>query len=134
MSSVTKPELGEAQFREAHIPGALFAHLERDLSAPKTGTNGRHPLPDPGAFIAWLGQQGLEPSDQVVCYDAGNGAMAADAKSRDVAMRSIKGVIAGAAAQRRRRVECCFRLNGRYLPALRPVIITSGSAWLMRNP
>ena len=74
---LAKPELGEAQYRQAHIPGALFAHLERDLSAPKSGKNGRHPLPDPGAFIAWLGQQGLEPSDQVVCYDAGNGAMAA---------------------------------------------------------
>lgn len=74
---LAKPELGEAQYRQAHIPGALFAHLERDLSAPKSGKSGRHPLPDPGAFIAWLGQQGLEPSDQVVCYDAGNGAMAA---------------------------------------------------------
>ena len=74
---LAKPDLGEAQYRQAHIPGALFAHLDRDLSAAKTGTNGRHPLPDPGAFIAWLGQQGLEPSDQIVCYDAGNGAMAA---------------------------------------------------------
>ena len=44
-----KPELGEAQYREAHLPGALFAHLERDLSGPKTGTNGRHPLPEPAA-------------------------------------------------------------------------------------
>jgi len=74
---LAKPELGEAQYREAHIPGALFAHLERDLSGPKNGDNGRHPLPDRGAFIAWLGQQGLAPHDQVVCYDAGNGAMAA---------------------------------------------------------
>ena len=74
---LAKPELGEEQYRQGHIPGALFAHLERDLSAPKTGRNGRHPLPDPGAFIAWLGQQGLEPGDQAVCYDAGNGAMAA---------------------------------------------------------
>jgi thiosulfate/3-mercaptopyruvate sulfurtransferase len=74
---LAKPDLGEQQYREAHIPGARFAHLERDLSAAKTGDNGRHPLPDPGAFIAWLGQQGLEPSDQIVCYDAGNGAMAA---------------------------------------------------------
>ena len=49
-------------------------------------------------------------------------------------MRSIKGVIAGAAARGGGALECCFRLNGRYLPALRPVIITSGSAWLMRNP
>ena len=74
---LAKPDLGEEQYRQAHLPGALFAHLERDLSAPKTGTNGRHPLPDHGAFIAWLGQQGLEANDQVVCYDAGNGAMAA---------------------------------------------------------
>ena len=74
---LAKPELGESQYRDAHLPGALFASLDRDLSAPKDGTNGRHPLPDPGAFIAWLGQCGLKPHDTVVCYDAGNGAMAA---------------------------------------------------------
>ena len=72
-----KPELGEAQYREAHIPGALFARMERDLSGPKTGRNGRHPLPSREAFAAWLGRQGLKPSDQVVCYDAGNASMAA---------------------------------------------------------
>jgi thiosulfate/3-mercaptopyruvate sulfurtransferase len=74
---LTKPELGEQQYREAHIPGASFASLERDLSAPKSGRNGRHPLPEPDAFGAWLGRQGLKPGDQVVCYDASNGAMAA---------------------------------------------------------
>jgi thiosulfate/3-mercaptopyruvate sulfurtransferase len=74
---LAKPDLGGEQYREAHLPGALFAHLDRDLSAPKTGQNGRHPLPDRGAFIAWLGQQGLRPADRVACYDAGNGAMAA---------------------------------------------------------
>ncbi len=74
---LAKPELGESQYREAHIPGALFASLDRDLSAPKTGKNGRHPLPDPEVFGAWLGTLGLKPADQVVCYDAGNGAMAA---------------------------------------------------------
>src|SRR5688572_14866984 len=72
-----KPDLGEQQYREAHIPGALFAHLERDLSAPKSGRNGRHPLPQREVFAAWLGRQGLRASDQVVCYDAGNGSMAA---------------------------------------------------------
>jgi len=74
---LAKPEMGEAQYREAHIPGALFAHLDRDLSGPKTGQNGRHPLPQPEIFVSWLGKQGLHPSDQVVCYDAANGAMAA---------------------------------------------------------
>jgi thiosulfate/3-mercaptopyruvate sulfurtransferase len=72
-----KPELGAQQYREAHIPGALFASLEHDLSAPKTGKNGRHPLPDPAKFILWLGSKGVGPNDQVVCYDAGNGSMAA---------------------------------------------------------
>ncbi|MSQ49634.1 MAG: sulfurtransferase [Betaproteobacteria bacterium] len=74
---LAKPELGEQQYAEAHLPGALFAHLDRDLSAPKTGKNGRHPLPEPRAFVAWLGKQGLQPTDQVVCYDGGPGAMAA---------------------------------------------------------
>jgi thiosulfate/3-mercaptopyruvate sulfurtransferase len=74
---LANPDLGEQQYREGHIPGALFAHLDRDLSGRKTGTNGRHPLPERGAFIAWLGRQGLQLSDQVVCYDAGSGAMAA---------------------------------------------------------
>jgi thiosulfate/3-mercaptopyruvate sulfurtransferase len=74
---LAKPDLGGQQYREAHIPGASFAHLDRDLSAPKTGKNGRHPLPDPKAFIAWLGAQGLEASDTVVCYDAASGSTAA---------------------------------------------------------
>jgi thiosulfate/3-mercaptopyruvate sulfurtransferase len=72
-----KPDLGAQQYREAHIPGALFARMDRDLSAPKTGRNGRHPLPDPSTFVAWLGQQGLKKEDQVVCYDATNGSTAA---------------------------------------------------------
>jgi len=72
-----KPALGEQQYAEAHIPGALFAHMDRDLSAPKNGKNGRHPLPDPATFVAWLGKQGLKKDDQVVCYDAANGSAAA---------------------------------------------------------
>ena len=74
---LAQPALGEAQYREAHVPGALFAHLDRDLSAAKTGRNGRHPLPDPKDFAKWVQNSGLLPTDQVVCYDASNGAMAA---------------------------------------------------------
>ena len=74
---LAKPELGESQYRESHIPGALFASLDRDLSGRKTGANGRHPLPEPQDFEKWLEKAGLAPKDQVVCYDAGNGSMAA---------------------------------------------------------
>ena len=70
------PAQGEQQYQDAHIPGALFAHLDRDLSAPKTGRNGRHALPEPKAFISWMGKQGLKLTDTIVCYDAGPGAMA----------------------------------------------------------
>ncbi|HYD57783.1 MAG TPA: sulfurtransferase [Burkholderiales bacterium] len=72
-----QPLLGEQQYREGHIPGAAFAHLDRDLSAPRDGRAGRHPLPFPGDFLAWVGQQGLKPEDAVVCYDAGGGVTAA---------------------------------------------------------
>jgi thiosulfate/3-mercaptopyruvate sulfurtransferase len=71
------PDQGERQYAEGHLPGALFAHLDRDLSAEKTGANGRHPLPEAKAFIAWMGKQGLKPADTIVCYDGGPGAMAA---------------------------------------------------------
>jgi thiosulfate/3-mercaptopyruvate sulfurtransferase len=74
---LANPDLGEQQYREGHIPGALFAHLDRDLSGRKTGSNGRHPLPDPQDFEQWLEKTGLTPGDQAVCYDAGPGAMAA---------------------------------------------------------
>lgn len=73
---LANPALGEQHYLEAHIPGALFAHLDRDLSALTTGSNGRHPLPEARVFIAWLGRQGLKPGDTVACYDAASGAMA----------------------------------------------------------
>lgn len=72
-----KPDWGSEEYAKGHIPGALLANLDRDLSAPKTGKNGRHPLPDPAVFSAWLGKQGLRPGDTVVCYDQASGAFAA---------------------------------------------------------
>jgi thiosulfate/3-mercaptopyruvate sulfurtransferase len=74
---LANPKLGGEQYREAHIPGALFAHLDRDLSGRKTGANGRHPLPDPHDVEKWLEKTGLTPHDQAICYDGGPGAMAA---------------------------------------------------------
>jgi thiosulfate/3-mercaptopyruvate sulfurtransferase len=74
---LAKPELGASQYAESHIPGALHAHMDRDLAARPDGHNGRHPLPTPGAFAAWLGAQGLRPGDQVVAYDGAGGTAAA---------------------------------------------------------
>ena len=68
---------GETQYRSGHLPGARFAHLDRDLSAPKTGANGRHPLPSPAAAAATYGRLGIGPDTQVVAYDQQQGMYAA---------------------------------------------------------
>jgi thiosulfate/3-mercaptopyruvate sulfurtransferase len=68
---------GDAQYRTAHLPGARFAHIDRDLSAPKTGRNGRHPLPPPDVCAARFGALGIGPGCQVVAYDQNNGMFAA---------------------------------------------------------
>jgi len=70
------PDAGAQAYARSHIPGARFAHTDRDLSGAKTGTTGRHPLPDPAAFMAWLGSNGVDSSKQVVAYDHAGGASA----------------------------------------------------------
>lgn len=70
---LTAPERGRAEYAQSHIPGARFLHLDEDLSAPKTGRNGRHPLPDPDRLMKKLGEAGVDPRKQVVAYDAQGG-------------------------------------------------------------
>src|SRR3989344_4741554 len=77
--NLMQPDAGEAAWRAGHIPGAAHAHLERDLSGPKTGTNGRHPLPSPHALAETLGRWGLTPATRVVAYDDAGGMFAARA-------------------------------------------------------
>jgi thiosulfate/3-mercaptopyruvate sulfurtransferase len=67
---------GEKAYREAHVPGAFYAHLDRDLSSPITPSSGRHPLPGVEALKRWLGQLGVGPTSQVVAYDDSGGTMA----------------------------------------------------------
>ncbi len=64
---------GQREYQAAHIPGEVYAHLDRDLSGPKTGTNGRHPLPDPGVLAETFGRLGIADGVQVVAYDQDNG-------------------------------------------------------------
>jgi thiosulfate/3-mercaptopyruvate sulfurtransferase len=72
------PGAGEAAWHEGHIPGACYADLDRDLSDHrKPASQGRHPLPEAGEFVATLARLGIGPEHQVVVYDAGDAAMAA---------------------------------------------------------
>jgi thiosulfate/3-mercaptopyruvate sulfurtransferase len=70
---LARPEWGQEQYRAGHVPGAVYAHMDRDLSGAKTGTNGRHPLPDIHTFIERLGGWGVGPGVQVVVYDQQDG-------------------------------------------------------------
>jgi thiosulfate/3-mercaptopyruvate sulfurtransferase len=71
------PAAGERAHGEAHLPGAHYLHLDRDLSAARTGRNGRHPLPQRSLFAARIGALGIGPQTQVVAYDAQGGSYAA---------------------------------------------------------
>ena len=74
------PNKGLEQYREGHIPGALYADLAEQLSGPCVpGQTGRHPLPSVEQWQATLRQWGIEPQSQVVVYDQGNGMFAARA-------------------------------------------------------
>jgi len=72
------PGAGAQAWRQSHLPGAVHVDLDRDLSDHrKPASAGRHPLPDADDFRAVLERSGIAPTDQVVVYDAGDGAMAA---------------------------------------------------------
>ena len=66
-----KPEAGEAAYLEAHIPSAVYVHLDRDLSDKSADAinGGRHPLPRREKFAAWLGSTGFTNDMQAVVYD-----------------------------------------------------------------
>lgn len=76
---LTDPAAGERAYAAGHLPGARYAHLDRDLSGPKAPGRGRHPLPEREAFAATAGRWGVAPGVQVVCYDAQGGPYAARA-------------------------------------------------------
>ena len=68
--------LGRGQYAAAHIPGAVYASLNDDLSGVRTGSNGRHPLPGIDALAATLGRLGIDRTTQVVAYDQDAGSYA----------------------------------------------------------
>ena len=74
--TLSDPNAGEHAYAQARIPGARYAHLERDLSVPPTAHSGRHPLPAPADFVRTLTDWGVNDQTQVVVYDDSFGAMA----------------------------------------------------------
>lgn len=70
---LSDPAYGEKAYAEGHLPGAVFMHLDRDLSGPMNGKNGRHPLPDPEILATKLSAAGVGRDTQVVVYDDDGG-------------------------------------------------------------
>jgi len=62
-------EAGPWAYGAAHLPGAAYLHLEKDLSGPRTGRDGRHPLPEPARFMDTLAALGCDDDTHVVAYD-----------------------------------------------------------------
>jgi thiosulfate/3-mercaptopyruvate sulfurtransferase len=76
--SLADPSLGRQHYFEDHIPGALYAHLDEDLSSSVIkGVTGRHPLPEPSQAVEVFTHWGIPADGQVVVYDDLGGALAA---------------------------------------------------------
>jgi thiosulfate/3-mercaptopyruvate sulfurtransferase len=73
------PAAGREAYLEAHIPGAVYADLDRDLSGPVGPGSGRHPLPNVAAAAAMFSRLGIDADTDVVCYDTAGGAIASRA-------------------------------------------------------
>ncbi len=71
------PDAGREAYTASHLPGAVYADLNLDLSDLSKVGEGRHPLPDSEVFARTLGEWGITPAHQIVVYDAGDGSMAA---------------------------------------------------------
>ena len=74
---LTNPAAGALMYAEGHIPGALYADLNQDLSSTVTSNSGRHPLPDIAEFASKLGTWGVDEGVPVIAYDQRDGAYAA---------------------------------------------------------
>ena len=66
---------GKVSYAESHIPGAVYAHLDDNLSSPITADSGRHPMPDIDVLVGWLAACGVTEHTQVIVYDDSYGAM-----------------------------------------------------------
>lgn len=76
--ALADPTQGEREYQKAHIPGAYYLNLDRDLSAPVGQHGGRHPLPDPDTFARKLEAMGINfGRTMVIAYDDSKMAFAA---------------------------------------------------------
>jgi thiosulfate/3-mercaptopyruvate sulfurtransferase len=74
---LARSEAGRQAYEAGHIPGAVYVHLEDDLSAPRSGRNGRHPLPAANVFANRMAELGADNDTLIIAYDNANSMYAA---------------------------------------------------------
>lgn len=74
--SLANPNEGLEAYVKDHIPGAVYFHLEHDLSSPVQKHGGRHPLPDIIELKEKLEAAGIDNNTTVIAYDNGEAAFA----------------------------------------------------------
>lgn len=73
---LNNPNKGHADYRDGHIPHAVYVDLDHDLSSPPSGKNGRHPLPSIDELTAHIESLGIQNDSQVIVYDDDGGSYA----------------------------------------------------------
>jgi thiosulfate/3-mercaptopyruvate sulfurtransferase len=127
---LTNEPWGQAQYAAAHLPGAFYLHLDRDLSGPIMASSGRHPLPDPVSLARKLGELGVDANSQVIAYDQGNGAYAARLwwLARWIGLRNVAVLDGGFAAWRAAGLPLTDTVRA---PTPRPLAVSvTSDAWL----
>ncbi|MGH8645908.1 MAG: sulfurtransferase [Gammaproteobacteria bacterium] len=74
---LSRPEAGREAYLASHVPGAVYARLDEDLSGLAGWSKGRHPLPSPQAMTALFSRLGIDETKQVVVYDSSEGSISA---------------------------------------------------------
>ncbi len=74
---LVQTQWGVERYLIEHIPGSVYVHLDHNLSAPKNGTNGRHPLPEIEVIAEFFSGLGIDEGTQVIVYDSRGGGIAA---------------------------------------------------------
>ncbi len=74
---LSQSQKSQQDYLDGHIPGAIYAHLDKHLSSAITPQSGRHPLPEPESFALFLASMGWQKDKLLVAYDSGNNAYSA---------------------------------------------------------
>lgn len=128
-----RPGWGAQVYASGHIPHALYAHLDEDLSAPRTPRSGRHPLPQVETLAATFGRFGIDARVQVIGYDQGTGAFAARLwwLLRWLGHPAVAVLDGGLAAWERAGMPLSSALEPRaarqFVPRLAPHLIVAGT-------